>query len=238
MIRARLLLVLAASLSFSSHASAQCVGNSTRELRRDGAWLWSGVVEAPRNAIRAHNLKWELPIAAATSVLIATGDTPASRQIKSLFVEHQASRWSNIGMALELGGAGATYALGCAERRETVRGTAQIALEAAGAATVFNFALKKATNRQRPSANNSSGEYWEGGTSFPSGHAAASFAVASAIAHRTQRRWLKFAVYGLAAGVSLGRYPAKAHFFSDIVVGGTLGYITGAYLATPHPAIH
>jgi hypothetical protein len=33
-----------------------------------------GLVAAPRNAIRPSNLKWELPIAAATGLLIATSD--------------------------------------------------------------------------------------------------------------------------------------------------------------------
>jgi hypothetical protein len=34
-------------------------------------------------------------------------------------------------------------------------------------------------NRQYPYLHNSRGEFWEGGKSFPSGHAAASFAFAS-----------------------------------------------------------
>lgn len=228
-------LLLALATSMGTVAHAQCVDNTSRELRQDGAKIWTGFVEAPRNAIRLRNLKWELPIAAATGILIATGDSPASRLIQShSTLQRQADRWSTIGLAVELGGAGLGYALGCGQHRENMRSTAQTALEAAGAATVFDYALKKATNRERPSVDNSSGEYWEGGTSFASGHAAASFAVASVIAHRyPHKRWLKWGAYGLAAAVSLGRYPAKQHFFSDIVIGGTLGYVTGTYLAGP-----
>jgi membrane-associated phospholipid phosphatase len=94
--------------------------------------------------------------------------------------------------------------------------------------------IKCAPNRQRPGGNNSAGELWEGGQSFASRHAAASFAIASMVAHRTNKRWLKWAAYGLAGEVSLARYPAKEHFFSDILIGGTLGYVTGTYLASPH----
>jgi membrane-associated phospholipid phosphatase len=234
-IRLLALLLICACLSVS--ARAQCLSNTTGELRQDGSWLWRGIMEAPRNAIRPHNLKWELPIAAATGVLIATGDTPASRLIDNPSLQRQANRWSNIGLWTGFGAAGAAYVFGCAEKRDSIHSTGQLALEAAGAATVFDQVIKHATNRQRPSLNNSSGELWEGGRSFASGHAAMSFAIASVVAHRTHKRWLKWGAYGLAAGVSLARYPAKQHFFSDILIGGTLGYVTGTYLASPHQPI-
>jgi len=31
--------------------------------------------------------------------------------------------------------------------------------------------------------------------------------------------------------VSLARLPAKKHFPSDVLVGGIVGYVTGAYIA-------
>ena len=59
-----------------------------------------------------------------------------------------------------------------------------------------------------------------------------SFAFASALAHRyPHNHWLQFGVYALATGVSLSRYPAKKHYLSDILVGSTLGYVTGTYVA-------
>ncbi len=231
----RLLLVAIAWASLAAGAQAQCWSNSKAEFHHDGARLWNGFVEAPRNAIRPHNLKWELPIAAATGALIASGDAPASRLIQSHSLQQWATRGSNVGLALELGGAGAAYVLGCAKQDDSARATGQTALEAAGAAALFDEAIKFAANRQRPLVGNSSGEFWEGGRSFASGHAAVSFALAGVIAHRyPHNRWLKWGAYGLAAGVSLARYPAKEHFFSDILVGGTLGYVTGTYLVSPH----
>ena len=48
------------------------------------------------------------------------------------------------------------------------------------------------------------------------------------IAHRYPHNfWLKFGAYGLATGVSLARVAGKKHFASDILVGGTLGYVPG-----------
>lgn len=233
-----LLLSLLACTYLNLNASAQCLSNSGRELRQDGSWLWRGVLDAPENAVRTRNLKWELPIVAATGVLIGTGDTRASRLIQNPSLQRQANRWSNIGLWTEFGAAGAAYVFGCTKRHDSLRETGQLALEAAGAVSVFDQVIKRATNRQRPGRNNSAGELWEGGQSFASGHAAASFAIASVVAHRTHKRWLKWAAYGLASGVSLARYPAKQHFFSDILIGGTLGYVTGTYLVSTHEPTH
>jgi membrane-associated phospholipid phosphatase len=67
----------------------------------------------------------------------------------------------------------------------------------------------------------------------PSGHAAASFAFASVIAHRYPKNpWLKWGAYGLATGVSFARVAGKKHFVSDIVAGGVVGYVTGTYMST------
>jgi hypothetical protein len=83
-------LCLLASTYLTSNASAQCLSNGGRELRQDGSWLWQGVLEAPRNVVRTRNLKWELPIVAATGVLIGSGDTPASRLIQNPSLQRQA----------------------------------------------------------------------------------------------------------------------------------------------------
>ena len=217
----------------ASNPSGGCWSQTEHQVASDGSWLAKGVVNAPRNAVRARNLEWELPVAAASALLIAEADTPASRRIKSTALQRDSSRFSNIGLGLELASAATAYGVGCATHRESARDAGLVALEAAGAASAFDLALKTLTNRQRPSVNLSRGEFWEGGGSFPSSHAAASFAFASAIAHRYPRKpWVKWGAYAAAAAVSLARFPAKKHFLSDIVVGGTIGYVTGTYLAS------
>ncbi len=125
------------------------------------------------------------------------------------------------------------YAIGCTGHRSSyAANTGWTALEAMGAANGVTLLLKAATNRQYAYKAGSEGEFWEGGKSFPSGHAATSFAFASVIAHRyPNKRWLKWSAYGLATGVSLVRLAGKRHFPSDTLVGATVGYITGTYLA-------
>jgi len=189
-----------------------CVRGTGQQVHHDAAWAWNGIVNVPRNAIRAKNLKWELPIAAASAVLIEAVDSPASREIQN---PSTASRWdtaSTVGLDLELATAGLMYGVGCVSHRTTLRGTGLTALEAAGAASILDTLVKAGTNRQRPDQANSAGEFWEKGKSFPSGHAAGTFAIATVIAQRyPQKRWLKWSTYALAAGVSMARFPAKKH---------------------------
>ncbi len=201
------------------------------------AWIEAGefgrgVANIPRGAIRPSNLKWELPVGATTGILIAEGDQPLANRIQGRNIQHIARFWSNFGLGVEIASGGLAYAAGCAEHRTYLRDTGLTVLDALAAAGVADFALKLAFDRQFPYTRGSTGKFWGGGRSFPSGHSASSFAFAAAIAHRyPDKRWLKWAAYGLATGVALSRYPAKRHYASDILAGSALGYVTGAYMA-------
>lgn len=228
------LLFLFTSVSLIAQTpTAPCgVHSATHQVGDRAVTLWHGIASTPRNAIRPHNLAWELPIAAATGILIAEADLPAADRIQSKSLQDTAGRWSNIGLVMELGSGAAAWAGGCLEHRPHMAEAGFTALTAAGAAGTLDLALKVAFNREYPYSTHSTGEFWGGGRAFPSGHAATSFAFASVIAHRyPHNRWAKWGAYALATGVSLSRYPAKKHFLSDILVGGTLGYVTGTYIA-------
>jgi membrane-associated phospholipid phosphatase len=211
----------------------EIIGRLPHDLSTVGHGIWA----APRNAIRPSNLKWELPVAAGTGLLIAYADLPASRRIQSPSFERDSVRGSNIGVGIELGTAGLMYFLGCHGHRSSyMANTGWTALEAMGLANGLNLIIKAGTNRQYAYKPNSQGEFWEGGKSFASGHAATSFAFAAVIAHRyPDKRWLKWTAYGLATGVTLARLGGKKHFLSDSVVGAALGYVTGTYLAEHSP---
>ena len=226
--------LLLASVGTSAQATRSPCGlhSATTELGQDAGTLWHGITHAPRNAIRPHNLAWELPIAATTGILIAEADRPAADRIQSKSLLDTAGTWSNVGLGLELGSSALAWAGGCLDHRSRVADAGFTALTAVGAAGTLDLAMKLAFDRQFPYSRHSTGEFWGGGRSFPSGHAATSFAFASVIAHRyPHNRWIKWGAYALATGVSLSRYPAKKHFLSDILVGGTLGYVTGTYIA-------
>jgi membrane-associated phospholipid phosphatase len=79
------------------------------------------------------------------------------------------------------------------------------------------FALKAAVGRERPNGEN---EY-----SFPSGHAANTFALAGVAAH--YYGWKAgVPLYALSTLVALSRVEKGQHFPSDVVFGATLGYLS------------
>src|SRR5260370_35098722 len=62
-----------------------------------------GLKAVPRSAVRPSNLKWELPILAATGVMIAKVDRPAGNRIQSRALQQTARQWPNAGLGLHIG---------------------------------------------------------------------------------------------------------------------------------------
>jgi undecaprenyl-diphosphatase len=72
------------------------------------------------------------------------------------------------------------------------------------------------------------GSGWD---SFPSGHATATFAVATVLAVRFPKvRWLMILI---AMAIAVSRVFRGAHFLTDIVAGAVLGVFIGAIVAHP-----
>jgi membrane-associated phospholipid phosphatase len=125
-------------------------------------------------------------------------------------------------------------------------GSALLAGEAYADAAVVDLAVKAVTLRKRPAdvppgepLNNtffSGGKSPFRGSSFPSGHAAGAFAVATVVATRYHtHRWVPWAVYGFASAVSFSRVTTSSHFPSDVFLGAALGYtITRFQVLRPH----
>ncbi len=61
--------------------------------------------------------------------------------------------------------------------------------------------------------------------SFPSGHAASSFAIATVLTAFYPRLW--WLSYGLALFIAVGRVLGEAHFPTDVLAGALLGSICG-----------
>lgn len=119
-------------------------------------------------------------------------------------------------------------------------GTALLAGEAYADSAVVDLAVKAITRRKRPSdvapGAPFNDTFFAGGkspfkgSSFPSGHAAGAFAVATVIATRYHRhRWVPWAVYGFATAISFSRITTSAHFPSDVFLGAALGYTVTRY---------
>jgi membrane-associated phospholipid phosphatase len=119
-------------------------------------------------------------------------------------------------------------------------GTAILAGEAYGDAAIVDLAIKAVTRRERPTdvpvGGSFKGTFFNGGkspfkgSSFPSGHAAGAFSVATVVASRYHNhRWVPWMVYGLATAVSFSRVTTSSHFPSDVFLGAALGYTVTRY---------
>ncbi len=119
-------------------------------------------------------------------------------------------------------------------------GTALLAGEAYADSAVVDLAMKAITRRKRPNdvlpGAPFTDTFFNGGkspfkgSSFPSGHAAGVFSVATVTACRYHNhRWVPWVAYGFATAISFSRVTTSAHFPSDIFVGAALGYTITRY---------
>jgi len=118
--------------------------------------------------------------------------------------------------------------------------SALLAGEAYADSAVVDLAIKAVTRRERPSdippGGSFSDTFFNGGkspfkgSSFPSGHAAGVFSVATVMATRYRKHhWVPWVVYGFASAISFSRVTSSSHFPSDVFLGAALGYTITRY---------
>jgi PAP2 superfamily protein len=117
-----------------------------------------------------------------------------------------------------LGAAMTTYIVGRAKDQPRVSHVGMDLIEALAISELVTQTLKYSTNRERPDGSNN--------RSFPSGHAADTFAFATALERHLG--W-KGAVpaYIFSSYVAISRLPADRHWLSDAVFGSAVGIIAG-----------
>jgi len=105
--------------------------------------------------------------------------------------------------------------------------------EAAGLSTVTTYALKFAAGRERPDQTTDPNKWFASGSSFPSVHATAAFAIGTVFAESGGGgyRWVtRFLGYGVAGFTAYERLKHNAHWLSDVVAGAALGASTGVFV--------
>ena len=128
------------------------------------------------------------------------------------------------------------YFGGTAFHSDHFRETGLLSFEALADVTVLELALKSVFDRQRPYETRSTGEFEASSnarynSSFPSGHAIETFALASVVAHEyPHKRWVQILAYCYAAGVVGARLAANQHFPGDVMAGGAIGWFVGDYV--------
>jgi membrane-associated phospholipid phosphatase len=117
-----------------------------------------------------------------------------------------------------LGGASVVYAVGRLKDEPRVSHVGMDLIQSLAISEGLTQTLKYTTRRERPDHSSR--------TSFPSGHAADTFAFATALERHLGWRYAAPA-YVLASYVAISRMPANRHWFSDAVFGSAVGIIAG-----------
>ena len=137
----------------------------------------------------------------------------------STFLKTTFEGWARVmGQEWVLGSAAlATYVIGRTAGKPAVAAVGGNLVESQIVAGATTFALKHALRRARPDGEP---------RSFPSGHAAGTFAAATVI----QRHFgLRAAIpaFSAAAVISAARLQANSHYPSDIIMGAAIGVLAG-----------
>jgi membrane-associated phospholipid phosphatase len=181
---------------------------------------------------RNKTLYWNAAVLTGTGILIAN-DESVARQVNPAW--HTTS--TNIASACTYGTAavaGGIFVSGLITQDEHAKRTGILSAEAAIDVALFYGGMKLIFNRDRPYMDNGDGKFFAGNFSsgsFPSGHAAMAWTLASVVAHEYPKWPVELAMYGAATAVATTRVTGGQHFPSDVFFGSAMGYLVGRYVA-------
>jgi len=105
-------------------------------------------------------------------------------------------------------------------------------LEAGALSSITTEIVKYGAGRARPNETLRVDDWRKGGSSFPSLHVSAGFAIGTVFAESggDDYRWFRRVVgYGMGAGIAYARLHGNVHWLSDVVAGTAIGVYTGAF---------
>lgn len=209
-----------ASATATGEGGKSAIPQLLTDFVQDQRQIWTSPVH-----LKLSDTTWLVPLGGFTAALFATDSQySASLSNNPNTIKHYKTL-SDVGLAGLVGAGAGLYLFSFPTHNSHWRETGFLAGEAAINSLVAVEALKYSLGRQRPYQGDGSGAFFKGGTSFPSEHAAAAWAVAGVVAHEYPGTLTKLLAYALASTVSFSRIRARQHFPSDVVVGSTLGYL-------------
>jgi hypothetical protein len=119
-----------------------------------------------------------------------------------------------------------TWLLSTATGNQFGKGESYAMIEAGIFSSITAEGLKFAAERARPNETLNANDWRSGGSSFPSLHSSAAFAIGTVFAESgdDEYRWLRrFIGYGTAAATGYLRLHDNAHWLSDVVAGAAVG---------------
>jgi len=190
------------------------------DLLQDQMQIWSSPAH-----VRLQDATWLVPLGGIAAGLFVTDRQYSASLSQNATTLRNYKNLSNIGLASLLGTGAGLYLFSFPAHNERWRETGFLAGEAALNSLITVEALKYSLQRERPYQGGGAGQFFDGGTSFPSEHSAVAWSIASVIAHEYSGTLPKILAYGMASAVSFSGVHSRQHFPSDVLIGSALGYL-------------
>lgn len=171
---------------------------------------------------------------------------PLDNSIHRQVYEHHSPTLTSVSRAFSFAGAPASllgmlsagYLIGHFKHSDSARATFLLAGESLLITELLVQAGKIGIGRARPYTLEGPFAFnpitlqsqWQ---SFPSGHSAAAWAVATSLASRVKSPYLRATFFAVASAISLSRIFLDKHFASDVVGSALLGYFIARKLSQP-----
>lgn len=180
------------------------------------------------------NTMIKIAAASAVAVMFFANDEEImnfAQDNKDSITERMAYVGEGLGSEWSAGAVGAGLIIGVVMKNHQITHVSLMAAKAALVAGLAVNGLKYSIQRARPDSStnpyNFNREGAEHDLSFPSGHTAQAFAIATVIAEATkgQNKYIPILAYSAAALAGWSRMHDQKHWASDIVVGGLIGHL-------------
>jgi len=202
-----------------------------KNILLDQKAIWTAPFHLDRS-----DTKWLVPVGLGTMALITT-DRITGDEIGEFHSQLNPSRVISYGGSIYAAGAAAAgfYFTGRATHNSRARETGLLVAEASIDGLIVDSTLKAVTQRGRPLTGEDRSEFFDGGSSFPSGHSVQAWTTAAIVADEYHNhKVVQFAAYGLASAVSFSRFTGQNHYLSDVLVGSLIGFGIGQYVYHAH----
>jgi hypothetical protein len=221
--------VLIVVLAFQSNSFAkETLSSFTKQFLEQQRGLWMSPLH-----IGQKDMKWLLPLGISAGALLRTDRNISNEATEAVALRRPSRIISQAGSAKATSVAPLVLmTIGRLSNNERASEAGRVGLQALLHSALIVQMLKSATNRERPNKLTGDGGFWDGGKSFPSGHAMTSWALATAISDQyPDKKWISITGYSVAAAVSISRVGGLNHFPSDVLIGSSLGWLIGHYVS-------
>jgi membrane-associated phospholipid phosphatase len=218
----------------TADSAAPTIRNFPGNVLHDQAAIWTSPIH-----IRAHDLLWLAPLGAGVGAAIAT-DTDVMRNdvSRNKSFNDANTTTSNILTGGMIAAPVFLYGYGLMSDKDHSRETGLLGAEAMGDAVVVEQGMKLIFWRERPTAHNARGDFFQTNagwdSSFPSSHTVVAWSAAAVIASEYPHPIPVILAYTGATAIAVNRVLGQQHFPSDVLVGSAAGWLVGRMVYRHH----